>query len=109
MRDFGSMWPVKTQRNWVGNDASARNHTGVVYLDESPLKIRLSWKSNRKASPKLVGFFDLDLRKLLTDGNVRRERGRSRAIRLRFYHGLEGTVYIQVNRKGPALAVGKVA
>ena len=80
----------------------------MVYLNESPLKIRLSWKSSRKASPKLIGVLDLDLRKLLDDRIVRRERGKSAAIRLRFYHGLDGAFYIQVNSKEPALAVGNV-
>jgi len=95
-------------RNWIGNDSSARNHHGVVPLSESPLRIRLSWKRGPNDPTRLVGEFDLDLRALLSDGYVREERGTPGSIRLRFYHGMDGMIYVQTNAKGPALWIGKV-
>ena len=109
MDDFGKRVQgseVGIKRNWIGNDASARNHHGVVYLSESPLRIRLSWRASRGNSPRIVGIFDLDLRKLLTAKYVCLEKESRDAIRLRFYHGMNDVVYIQVNRNGPALPVG---
>ena len=55
------------QRDWTGNDESARNHHGVVYLNESPLRLRLSWKKSPNDSAKFIGVFRLDLRKLLAE------------------------------------------
>jgi hypothetical protein len=96
------------QRDWTGNDESARNHNGVVYLNESPLRLRLSWKKSPKDPVKLIGVFDLDLRKLLAEQYVRIEPRVQGAIRLRFCHSPGDVIYIQVNMQGPALPVGKV-
>lgn len=100
---------VGIQRDWVGNDTSARNQHGVVYLNESPLRLRLSWRASREDPSKFLGIFDLDLRKLLAAGHVRLEKESRDAIRLRFYHGMDDVVYIQVNRNRPALPVGTLA
>src|SRR6266576_3844535 len=82
-------------RNWTGNDRSARNHNGVVHLSESPLRICLSWKRSPRDPARLVGEFDLDLHDLLAKGFVRTEKRKPGAIRLRFYHGLDGVIYVQ--------------
>ena len=96
------------QHDWTGNDESARNHNGVVSLNESPLRLRLSWKKSPKDAVKLIGVFDLDLRKLLAEQYVRIEPRVQGAIRLCFYHGPGDVIYIQTNMQGPALPVGKV-
>jgi hypothetical protein len=59
------------RRNWTGNDESRRNHVGVVYLSESSLRLKLSWKEGRNSPVHLIGVFDLDLRHLLEGGYVR--------------------------------------
>jgi hypothetical protein len=94
-------------RNWTGNDESKRNHNGVVYLNESPLTLCLSWKTAPNQNAKLIGIFELDLRKLLNANYVRPESSKPDAVRLRFYHGYDNVIYIQVNNKEPRLPVGK--
>ena len=97
------------QRDWTGNDESARNHNGVVYLKESPLRLRLSWKKSATDTAQFIGVFDLDLQQLLDAKYVRTEPNKDQgAIRLRFYHGPGDVIYIQTNLQGPALPVGKV-
>jgi hypothetical protein len=97
------------QRDWTGNDESARNHHGVVSLNESPLRLRLSWKKSSKDAAKSIGVFHLDLRKLLAEQYVRIEPRGQDAVRLRFYHSPADVIYIQTNLRGPALPVGKVS
>jgi len=99
--------PYLVRRDWTGNDESRRNHVGVVYLSESPLRLRLSWKEGRNSSVHLIGVFDLDLIRLLEGGYVRREPGTRDGVRLRFLHGSDDVIYIQVNNSGSALPVGK--
>jgi hypothetical protein len=95
-------------RDWTGNDTSARQHHSIVSLSEGRLRLRLSWKKSRDDSPRVVGVFDLQLQQLLDKQFVRVEKGVENAIRLRFYHDPDGMIYIQVNRKGPKLPIGKV-
>lgn len=95
-------------RRWNGNDASQRNHNGVVSLDDDPLYLRLAWRRSSSAPAVPVGCFRLDLRQLLAEGYGREEPNHPGHIRLRFYHADDGVIYIQVNRSGPALAVGRV-
>jgi hypothetical protein len=96
------------RRDWTGNDESARNHHGRVDLSESPLRLRLSWKKSPKDSAHLIGVYDLDLRQLLSAGYVRVEPKTQNEIRLRFYHGRDGIIYIQVNSKESGLPIGRI-
>ena len=98
----------KCSRNWTGNDQTKRERHDVVRLDESPLRLCLSWKTGTKETAKPIGVFVLDLRKLLEEEYVRDEPGKEEegGIRLRFYHALDNVIYIQVNGKVPALPVG---
>ena len=64
----------KYTRDWTGNDTSARNHHSIVYLIESPLTLRLSWKKSKKDTARVVGVFDLHLRELLDKEYVRIEK-----------------------------------
>jgi len=97
------------RRDWTGNDESLRNHHGKVDLSESPLTLRLSWKRSPKDSVHLIGVYELDLRRLLTAGYVRIEPKTENEIRLRFYHGYDDVIYIQVNSKEPGLPVGRMS
>jgi hypothetical protein len=96
------------RRDWTGNDESDRNHNGRIRLSESPLSLRLYWKKSPKDSARLVGIFDLDLRRLLQAGYIRFEPKSENEIRLRFYHGWDNVIYIQVNLKEPGLPIGRV-
>jgi hypothetical protein len=96
------------RRDWTGNDESDRNHNGKVPLIESPLRLRLSWKKGPKDSARLVGIFDLDLKQLLKAGYIRYEPKSESGVRLRFYHGRDNVVYIQVNSKEQGLPIGRV-
>ena len=96
------------QRNWTGNDESARNQQEVIPLIESPLRLRLSWRKSSMESAYLIGIFDLDLQGLLRAGYIRLEPMSEKVVRLRFYHGLDNVIYIQVNMKEPALPIGRV-
>jgi hypothetical protein len=98
--------PPTIHRKWTGNDDFFRNYHCVVNLNQSPLRLKLLWKESSNASSHLVGIFDLDLRRLVEENYVRLEQGVEGAVRLRFYHGLDNIIYIQVNQKGPALPVG---
>ena len=96
------------RRDWIGNDESERNHNGKVPVSVSPLRLRLSWKKGPKDSARLVGFFDLHLNQLLKAGYIRYEPKSESEVRLRFYHGWDNVVYIQVNLKEPGLPIGRM-
>lgn len=72
------------------------------------MTLRLSWKRSPKDSVHLIGVYELDLRRLLTAGYVRIEPKTENEIRLRFYHGYDDVIYIQVNSKEPELSVGRM-
>lgn len=86
--------------------------TGVIItrvpLNESPLRLRLSWKKGPKDSARLVGIFDLDLKQLLKAGYIRYEPKSEYEVRLRFYHDWDNVVKIQVNSKAKGLPIGRV-
>ena len=97
------------QRDWTGNDESDRNHHGKVRLSEGRLRLRLSWRKSPKDSAHLVGIFDLDLKHLLKAGYIRSEAQSENEVRLRFYHGWDDVISIQVNLKEPSLPIGRVS
>ncbi len=94
------------RRDWTGNDESARNHNGKVSLSENPLRLRLSWKKGPKHSVHLVGIYDIYIKQLLKAGYIRYEPNSESKVRLRFYHGLDNVVYIQMNSQGQGLPIG---
>jgi hypothetical protein len=96
------------RRDWTGNDENSRNHHGKIPLSESPLRLRLSWKKSPKDSARLVGIFDFDLRRLLEAGYIRLEPKSENELRLRFYHGWDNVISIQVNLKEPGLPIGRL-
>jgi hypothetical protein len=94
-------------RKWIGNDRSARNHHGIVNLDERPLRIHLSWKVSPGSQVHGVGAFELDLHKLLEAQLIRRESSKPGKVRLRFWHGFDDMIYIQARPEGDALPIGQ--
>ena len=112
MKDFVRRVPTgeasNIRRDWTGNDESARNHHGKIPLMESPLRLRLSWKKSPNDSSRLVGIFDLDLKQLLKAGYIRYEPNSTDEVRLRFYHGWDNLVYIQVSSKERGLPIGRL-
>jgi len=96
------------KRDWTGNDESARNHNSVVRLSESPLRLRLSWKRGPNDQARLIGVFDLDLPGLLAARHVRLEPSAPNSVRLRFFHGTDEVIYIQVNSQTPGLPIGRM-
>jgi hypothetical protein len=98
-------------RKWVLRDDNQQHYHGIVRLDDDPLYIELHWKTDGRAREQLVGLFRLHLGRLLSSGYVRLEhedRPDDEEVRLRFYRGERGAVYIQVRNDDPALPVGVV-
>jgi hypothetical protein len=102
--------PDASHRRWVLRDDNQQQYHGVVPLSERPLYVELYWKANARGREQLVGAYRLHLDELLAQGYVRRERGDAPddEVRLRFFRGDRGVVYIQARAEGPALAVGTV-
>jgi hypothetical protein len=95
-------------RRWNGNDQTQRNHHGAVPLARDPFDLVLNWKSSPNASLKQVGCYRLNLAALLAAGFIRRDT-KPRHVRVRFYHDLDGSVYIEAQQDGPRLLVGHVS
>lgn len=95
----------KKLRTWTGNDRNARAHHGKVPREEDPLYLKLHWKQGPGSRPRLVGTFKIRLRKLLLGEYVRPDDDGT--VRLRFYHGRDGVVYIQQRLDYPGIPIGK--
>jgi hypothetical protein len=95
---------------WVIRDDNRQHHHGIVKLSSSPLFIELSWKPNHGGPEQLVGLYRLNLPELLARNLVRFEKENEVGdeIRLRFYRGDEGIVYIQARGDRPSLPIGSV-
>ena len=100
---------VKVAR-WVIRDDNSQHYHGVVQLSESPLLIELSWKEASAGTEQLVGRYRLSLPELLAGDFVRfeREGETGDSIRLRFYRGSGGVVFIQSRSDRPGLPIGVV-
>jgi hypothetical protein len=94
----------------VIRDDNNQHHHGVVSLSETPLFIELAWKRSADAPEQLIGRYRLRLPELLAGDFVRFEREKERGdrIRLRFFRGAGGVVFIQSRADRPALPIGKV-
>jgi hypothetical protein len=92
-----------SHRSWVGNDWSQNRHHGIIPISQSPLDIRLGWKSLPGAPVKSIGCYRLNLPALLSGGYVRQEGPGT--IRLQFVHEGNG-IYIRVREESPCLRVG---
>lgn len=99
-----------SRRRWVLRDDNGQHFHGRVSLIEDPLLLELGWKADSRGREQLVGLYRLHLAQLLEGGYVRPESdspGESE-IRLRFYRGDRGVVYIQAKADQPALPIGVV-
>lgn len=98
-------------RDWTGNDEKGKrsHHDRNVSLNEGLLRLRLSWKESSDAPVHFIGVFELDLRKLLAANYICISSESQDKVRLRFYHGLDDVIYIQVNNDGPGLPIGTMA
>ena len=79
-------------RRWTGNDASQRNHIGLIPPGENPVFLELRWKKNKNAPEKLVGGFEINVKALAKEGYL--APASADGIRLRFIHGSDGYIYI---------------
>lgn len=99
-----------SRRRWVLRDDNEQQYHGRVSLIEDPLLLELCWKADSRGREQTVGLYKLHLTELLKGGYVRPESdlpGESE-IRLRFYRGDRGVVYIQAKADQPALPIGVV-
>lgn len=96
--------------HWVIRDDNQQHYHGVVSLADSPLMIELRWKPTSDGAEQLVGFYQLRLPELLAGDFVRFEREGTAgdSIRLRFYRGSAGVVFIQSRADRPSLPIGRV-
>lgn len=103
--------PGVRARRWVLRDDNQQHYHGVVRLSEIPVYVELRWKPGTIAREQRVGLFRLHLPELLAGDYVRYEREDSGGdeVRLRFFRGEHGVVYIQARADRPALAVGTVS
>jgi hypothetical protein len=92
-----------TDRRWIGNDESQRNHNGVIPLADSPLTLALSWRAGKGKPAVVVAVMELDLERLLAGGFIRSEAPDS--VRVRFFHDSDGHVYLQTRNQAPRLRV----
>jgi len=93
-------------RRWNGNDATDRNHHGLVPFAEQPFDLVLGWKRSGDSSFRSVGCFRLNLANLVKAGYI--EAAKRGKVRLRFFHDIDGCVYVQAKPGGSRLLVGKV-
>ncbi len=98
-------------RRWVLRDDNDQHYHGVLSLDESPVSIELRWKPNKSGREQIVGHYRLHLAELLAADFIRFEREGTvgKQVRLRFYRGAAGVIFIQSRMDRPALPIGQIA
>nr|VFK17249.1 MAG: hypothetical protein BECKLPF1236A_GA0070988_101664 [Candidatus Kentron sp. LPFa]VFK32498.1 MAG: hypothetical protein BECKLPF1236C_GA0070990_101694 [Candidatus Kentron sp. LPFa] len=79
-------------RCWTGNDTNKRGYTGRIPAGENPVYLELHWRKDKKASPKLVGGFILDVAALEKEGYLAASSDGDICIRL--MHESDGRVYV---------------
>jgi hypothetical protein len=96
--------------HWVLRDDNQQHYHGRLRLEDDPVYLELRWKPNSRGREQVVGTFRLHLGRLAADGYVRQEGEGVNAdeVRLRFYRGERGVVYIQSRDDLPGLPVGVV-
>ena len=101
--------PHEQSRRWVLRDDNQQHHHGVV-RSAHDVAIQLLWKSSRDGAELEVGYYRLHLPALCAGGFVRLEREDDPAagVRVRFYRGPDGVVYLQTRQDQPRLPVGEI-
>jgi hypothetical protein len=89
-------------------DDNHQHYHGVVRLAENPLVLELRWKPKAKSAEQMVGLYRLHLKELLAHQYIRPEGAGGDQVRVRFFRGAGGTVYLQVHSGSPQLAVGRI-
>lgn len=95
-------------RTWTTRDDNHHHYHGQVRSSESPLCFRLLWRASSCDPVYDVGYFRLDLPKLLARGFIRDERSdQARGdLRVRFVSE-DRLIYLQTRRDEPRLFLGK--
>ena|SRR5438105_1601556 len=95
---------------WVLRDDNQEHYHGLLRRVDDPTYVELHWKPDTRGQEQLVGMFRLHLARLAADGYIRPEGETARAdeLRVRFYRGHRGVVYIQARHDDPALPIGVV-
>lgn len=92
-------------RCWTGNDSNARCHHGVIPPGEDTAFVELRWKRATQARERLVGGFEIRLRRLVREGYLYEEP--SGGVRLKFVHGTDGCVYIGRGMTKKRIPIGR--
>lgn len=102
--------PGAKVHRWVLRDDNQQHYHGVLSLDESPVMLELSWKADGRSREQVVGQYRLHLDALLAEEFIRPEGDDPTIdrVRVRFYRGDRGVVYVQARGDSPALAIGTV-
>jgi len=97
-------------RCWVLRDDNRQHYHGLMSLDESPAFIELRWKPNKSGREQIVGYFRLYLAELLAANFIRFEHEdvAGKKVRVRFYRGDDGVIFIQSRTDRPALPIGQI-
>jgi len=75
-------------------------------MSSSPFDIILHWKQSATATPKVVGFYSLNLLNLQAAGYIGPTKNGK--VRLRFFHDADDCIYIEpLSAPGKRLLVGK--
>lgn len=95
---------------WTIRDDNRQHYHGIVSLSNTPFYIELRWKPTSDGPEQLVGRYRLRLPELLAGDFIRFEHeGVARdSVRLRFYRGADGVIFIQARTDRPALPIGRV-
>ena len=97
-------------RRWVLRDDNQQHYHGVVRLSDTPIYIEVWWKASASEPEQVVGRYRLHLAELLAADHIRFERENEVGddVRLRFYRGAGGVVYLQSRGDRPGLPIGLV-
>lgn len=102
--------PGAALRKWTLRDDNHQHFHNRIRLSESPLFLRLRWRATARDAVREIGLYRLDLDTLLAGGYIRREPSQETRglLRLRFFRGDDGVIYIQTRADHPALPIGEV-
>ncbi len=96
----------KGDLNWVGNDASERNQSGVVRGNAISVVLRLCWRASEDSPESFIGCYRLNLPGLEEGGFIRKE-SKSGKYRVRIVHKSDNDLYVQLNDAGPRIRLGR--
>ena len=89
-------------------DDNRRHYHRPVRVAVSPYFVALAWRASASAPVHPLGTYRLDLPALLAAGYVRPDRrGDESEVRVRFYRGDDGGIYLQPRLAAPALLVAR--